>query len=150
MKSLFRLPRLLALTLFVALVGLNLATLPKAEAFVTNYSTSAQVVYLPFHISGTISATTAGIVKFNMPMPCTLVGAAASAQAIVGTTNTVDVKLGGVSVLSAPITIAAAGTYTEGTVSTSAIGDEGAVTIDVTIAGTSLSNITVLLTCVRK
>jgi len=110
----------------------------------------AQVVYIPYHISGAISATVAGIAKFNMPMPCDLIGVGASAQAIVGTTNTIDVKLGGTTVLSAPITIAAAGTYTEGTITTAAITDEGVITIDVTIAGTSLTHITVFLTCVRK
>jgi hypothetical protein len=105
---------------------------------------------IPLHITGAISATVAGIAKFNMPFPCDLVGVGASAQAISGTTNTVDVKLGGVSVLSAPITIAAAGTYTEGTIATTAITDEGAITVDVNIVATSLTHTTVLLTCVRK
>ena len=124
---------------------------PSAEAAVTNYSVaSGQVVFIPLHITGTISATVTSIAKFNMPMPCDLVGVGANAQALVGTTNTIDVKLGGVSVLSAPITIAAAGTYTEGTIATAAITDEGSVTVDVTIAGTSLTHITVFLTCVRK
>jgi len=111
---------------------------------------SGQVVYLPFHFSGAYSATAVGAAKFNMPMPCDLIGVGANSRAIVGTTNTIDVKLGGVSVLSAPVTIAAAGTYTEGTITTAAITDEGVITIDITIAATSLTDTTVLLTCVRK
>lgn len=127
------------------------ALISSAEAAVTNYSVaSGQIVYIPLHITGTVSATVAGIAKWNMPMPCDLVGVGASAQAIVGATNTIDVKLGGVSVLSAPITIAAAGTYTEGTITTTAITDEGAITVDVNIVGTSVTHVTVFLTCVRK
>lgn len=129
---------------------LTLAPTPPVQAAVTNYSTSAQVVFFPFQFSGAYSATAAGAVKFNMPMACDLVGVGASARAISGTTNTIDVKLGGVSVLSAPITIAAAGTYTEGTITTTAITDEGAITIDINIVATSLTDVTVLLTCVRK
>jgi uncharacterized protein with FMN-binding domain len=110
----------------------------------------AQVVYIPFHVSGAISATVVAIARFKMPMPCDLIGVGASAQAIVGTTNTIDVKKGGTTVLSAPITIAAAGTYTEGTITVPAVGDEDEITVDVTIAGTSLTHITVFLTCARK
>lgn len=141
----------LFITALVALALIAAPIAPPAQAAVTNYSVaSGQVVYIPLHITGAISATVTGIAKFNMPMPCDLVGVGASAQAIVGTTNTIDVKLGGVSVLSAPITIAASGTYTEGTITTTAITDEGAITVDVTIAATSLTHITVFLTCVRK
>jgi hypothetical protein len=122
-----------------------------AEAAVQNYRVGAGRSSSSRSTSAApISATVAGIAKFNMPFPCDLIGVGASAQAISGTTNTVDVKLGGVSVLSSAITIAAAGTYTEGTIATTAITDEGAITIDINIVGTSLTHTTVLLTCVRK
>jgi hypothetical protein len=150
-KSLYtRIERLALAVAIAAFLSLNVALPPKAEAAVTNYPLGAHVVVIPLHITGAVSATTAGIVKFNMPFACDLVGVGASAQAISGTTNTVDVKLGGVSVLSSAITIAAAGTYTEGTIATTAITDEGVITVDITIAGTSLTHTTVLLTCVRK
>ena len=125
--------------------------LPSAQAAVPNIAVgSGQVVVVPLHITGAISATVTGISKFNMPFPCQLIGVSASSQAINGTTNTVDVKLGGVSVLSSAITIAAAGTVYEGTISTSTITDEGVITVDITIAGTSLTHTTVLLTCARR
>lgn len=139
-----------ALALAIASAPLAPQLVSQAQAAVTNASIAAQVVYIPLHVTGAVSATVVGIAKFNMPMPCDLIGVGASSQAIVGTTNTIDVKLGGVSVLSAPITIAAAGTYTEGTVTTAAIGDEGVITVDITIAGTSLTHTTILLTCVRR
>ena len=141
--------QILAAVAVVAALALPIAA--PVQAATPNIAVGAgQMFVVPLHISGTISATTAGIAKFNMPMPCTLLGVGASSQAIVGATNTVDVKVGGVSVLSAPITIAAAGTYTEGTVATSAIADEGVITVDITINGTSLTHTTVLLTCARR
>jgi hypothetical protein len=66
-----------------------------------------------------------------MPFKAKLVGVGASARASGGTspTLTVDVKAGGTTLLSAPISVTAA-TYTEGTITTSAIADEAAITVD--------------------
>jgi hypothetical protein len=150
MKALRHITLALAAALALAIAPLAPQLAPQANAAVTNAPLAAQVVYVPLHITGAISATVTGIAKFNMPMACDLIGVGASSQAIVGTTNTIDVKLGGVSVLSAPITIAAAGTYTEGTITTASITDEGVITVDITIAGTSLTHTTILLTCVRR
>lgn len=147
----FILARIALVLCVIALLFSPLTPIPAARAATTNVAAGgAQVLYIPLHITGAISATVAGIAKFNMPMPCDLIGVTASSQAIVGTTNTVDVKLGGVSVLSSAITIAAAGTVYEGTIATAAITDEGVITVDITIAGTSLTHTTVLLVCVRK
>lgn len=152
MRSLKNCMKLLAVAaIFVALGALNNYKSNEAQAATPNVAVgSGQVVYIPFHITGAISATVTSIAKFNMPMPCDLIGVGAVSQAISGAANTVDVKLGGVSVLSAPLTISAAGTYFEGTITTASIPDEGVVTVDVTITGTSLTHTTVLLTCVRK
>lgn len=135
----------------IAIVAAQLIAPQQAMAAVTNVPISTPgVVVIPLHITGAVAATVTGISKFNMPFPCDLIGVGASSQAISGATNTVDVKLGGVSVLSSAITIAAAGTYYEGTIATTAITDEGVITVDITINGTSLTHTTVFLTCVRK
>ena len=156
MKRLFKtsFARLAAVMLLVALVGLNLATLPQAQAATPNISVAGgQVMVFPFHISGQYTATTASVVKFNMPEPCQLIGVGAAARASGGTTPTltVDVLDAGVSVLSAPISITA-GTYSEGTITDATIADEDAVTVNLAIGGTSptWNDITVIITCARK
>jgi hypothetical protein len=125
-----------------------------AEAATPNISVGGgQVMVFPFHISGQYTATTASVARFAMPQPCDLIGVGASARASGGTspTLTVDVKSGGSTVLSAPISVTA-GSYTEGTITTTAIADEAAITFDFTITGTSptWNDMTVLLTCSRK
>jgi hypothetical protein len=131
-------------------LGVSPAT-KQAYAATPNVTVGAgQVVVIPFHVSGAISATVASIAKFNMPFACDLLGVQANAQALVGATNTVDVKVGGTTVLSAPMTIAAAGTVVEGTLVTTAIADEAVITIDINIVGTSLTHTTVLITCSRR
>ena len=155
MKGLFKTPlhRLAALMLLVVLLAFNLATLPKAEAAVSNVPVGSGVMVFPFHISGQYTVTTASVVKFNMPQPCQLIGVGATARASGGTTPTltVNVKEAGTTVLSAPISVTA-GTWGEGTITDSSIADEAAVTVDLTIGGTSptWNDITVLLTCARK
>ena len=155
-RPLFRIVELLVL---VASIGV-LAVMPRspivqqAEAATPNVSVGGgQVMVFPFHISGQYTATTAAVVKFAMPQPCTLIGAGATARASGGTTPTltVDVLEGGTTVLSAPISITA-GTYSEGTITDSAIADEATVTVNLTIGGTSptWNDITVVLTCARR
>jgi hypothetical protein len=137
----------------LAITALMVAIPVPTHAATTNYSTSVPgVVVMPFHISGQYTATTAGVIRFAIPFKARLVGVGASARASGGTTPTltVDVLVGGTTLLSAPITVTA-GAYAEGTISTAAIADEGAVTVDLTIGGTSptWNDITVVLTLLR-
>ena len=123
---------------------------PPAAAAVTNIAPSVgQVLAIPLQLSGAYSASVTGAARFNMPFPCKLIGVGAAPREVTGSSNTVDVLLGGVSVLSAPIATTAA-TYTEGTITTSSITDEGAITVDLAIPDGSLTDVTVLLTCVRR
>ncbi len=155
MQPLSRIARLaLVLTLVLAFGALQLAALPSAQAATPNVAVGAgQVMVLPFHISGQYTATTAAVVRFAMPQACNLIGAGAAARASGGTspTLTVDVLEGGTTVLSAPISVTA-GSFSEGTISDSAIADESVVTVNLTIGGTSptWNDITVVLTCARR
>lgn len=148
-KSLFQLLAAIAVAF-----AMGAAVLAPAQAATPNIAVGAgQVMVLPFHISGQYIATTASVVKFAMPQACNLIGVGASARASGGTspTLTVNVLEGGVTVLSAPISITA-GTYSEGTITDSAIADEAVLTVDLTIGGTSptWNDITVVLTCARR
>lgn len=124
-----------------------------ASAATPNYAITAQEQVIPFHISGQYTATTAGVVKFTLPYPVKLVGVSTTARASGGTTPTltVDVKEGGTSVLSAPISVTA-GTVAEGTITDASLADEATITVDLTIGGTSptWNDITLLLTVVRR
>lgn len=140
-----------ALMTVVAGAGL-LTGCTDASAATQNYMTSVPVQMVPFHISGQYTATTAGVVKLTLPYKAKLIGVSATARASGGTspTLTVDVKEGGTTVLSAPISITA-GTVAEGTITDASLADEAAITVDLTIGGTSptWNDITVLLTIVR-
>ena len=125
-----------------------------ASAATPNVAVGAgQVVVIPFHISGQYTATTASVVKFNVPFPAYVLGVGTTARASGGTTPTltVDVKSGGTSILSAPISVTA-GTYAEGTVTTTNLADEAVITVDLTITGTSptWNDITLLITVARR
>ena len=131
---------LLSLLLIIPVIG---------KAAVTNYPeviTGIQIV--PFHISGQYTATTASVVKFTLPFKAEVLGVSATARASGGTspTLTVNVKEAGTSILSSAISITA-GTVSEGTVSDSSLADESAITIDLTIGGTTptWNDITVIL-----
>ncbi len=104
---------------------------------------------LPFHLSGSYAATSTGAIKFNMPFPATLIAVQCSCKSSTGTAPTIDVKLGGTSVLSSAITMTTGGTVYEGTISTSAIPDEGVITVDLTV-GTTAVDTTVILVMKRK
>jgi hypothetical protein len=125
---------------------------PIAVAATPNYPPAYSVTPIVLHVSGQYTATTTAVARFNVPFRCKLIGVGASARASGGTspTLTVDVKAAGTTVLSAPITVTAA-TYTEGTITTSAIADEAAITVDFTIGGTSptWNDMVVVLTVVR-
>lgn len=139
----------------LAAAVLTLAAIPApAPAATPNLSIAIPgVQMIAFHISGQYTATTAAVVRFNLPFAATLIGAQASARASGGTspTLTVDVKAGGSTVLSAPITVTA-GAVAEGTITTATLADEAAITVDLTIGGTSptWNDITVVLTIVRN
>lgn len=137
----------------VAAVGLMAAAPEVSQAATPNYSASAPgVMVIPMHISGQYTATTVAVAKWNMPFKCRLIGVGASARASGGTTPTltVDLKAAGSTLLTAPITVTAA-TYTEATVGAGAIADEAAMTIDLTIGGTSptWNDIVIFITVVR-
>ena len=125
---------------------------PAALAATTNQAPAVQVEILSFHISGQYTATLSNVVKFNLPFSAQLIGAQATARASGGTspTLTVDVKEAGVTVLSSAMAITA-GTVAEGTITDASLADEAAITVDLTIGGTSptWNDITVLLTVVR-
>lgn len=144
------LTRLKFVALAIAISMVFLAPSQKAGAAVQNYAAAINgVVVIPLHLTGTISATTAAVAKFNMPFPCKMIGVGAVPRALTGSSNTVDVLLGGTTILSAAMTMTA-GTYTEGTITTSTITDEGVITVNVTIPSGTLVDTTVLLTCLRR
>lgn len=123
---------------------------PLAFAATTNYSEVIPGIQIvPFHISGQYTATTASVVKFQLPFKAQVLGISATARASGGTTPTltVDVAEGGTSILSAPIAITA-GTVSEGTLTDTSLADESAITVDLAITGTSptWNDITVLIT----
>ena len=121
-----------------------------APAATPNIAVGAgQVVVIPLHLTGSIAATTAGVAKFNMPFPCRMIGVGAGPRTLTGSSNTLDVKLGGVTILSAPIAMTT-GTYTEGVITVPTITDEGVITVDVTIPAGTLVDTTVFMTCVRR
>ena len=125
----------------------------RADAATQNYSevvTGVQIVSLP--IMGTYTATRTGIITFQIPFKAKVLGVSAKARASSGTTPTltVDVKEGGVSILSAPFSVYSSA-VTEGTISDKTIADEATVTVDLTIGGTSpvWQDITTILTLRR-
>lgn len=157
MSKLFTPTRFLAAVCAAAIAAIIAAATVSApapaSAATQNYSVQQPVLVIPFHISGQYTATTASVVKFVIPFKARLIGVSATARTSGGTspTLTVDVLVGGASVLSSAISITA-GTVAEGTISTAAIADEATVTVDLTIGGTSptWNDITVLLTVVRE
>lgn len=132
--------------LFGAVLPLQAAT-PNAAVGVGH-----DVVVLPFHVSGQYTANTTGVVRMQLPFRAQVLGVSAAARASGGTspTLTVDVLEGGVTILSAPISVTA-GSVTEGVVTDSVLADESTVTVNLAIGGTSptWNDITVLLTLLR-
>jgi hypothetical protein len=145
MKKLFKLS---LSALFAAVLTFGIFT--SAFAATPNYL-AVNVELVPFQISGQWTATTTSVIKYTNPAKMKLIGVSATARASGGTspTLTVDVLAGGTTVLSAPISITA-GTVAEGTIVTSTIADEAAVTVNLAITGTSptWNDITILLTFV--
>ncbi len=140
---------------FSIMVVLMMLALPLAVLGATPNPSPASTGYmiLPFHVTGQYTTTTAGVIKFNVPFPVRLITFMATARASGGTTPTltVDLKVGGSSVLSTPVSITA-GTVSEGTISTPAVADEAAVTVDFTIGGgtPTWNDMTIIIVCKRQ
>jgi hypothetical protein len=139
----------------IALVAVALALLaiaPAGRAATPNYPLGTGVEMITFHVSGQYTATTAGVAKWLQPFKAKLIGFSASARASGGTspTLTVDLKQGGTTMLSAPVSLTA-GTPAEGTLASSTIADEATMTVDFTIGGTSptWNDITIIVTVAR-
>ena len=122
--------------------------LRQADAAVTNYPPGVGVHAMPMHLAGPYTAASTTAVKFNLPFAGRLIGFGAAATTLSGTVS-VDFQAGGVSLLSAPITLSTA--YSEATITTSAVADEASLTVVVTGNGTqSGSDITVVPTFLRR
>jgi len=148
-----RIKRGLILAVVMALVAAFVAA--PAGAATTNYSetvTGIQIVPITFSRTITASATPA---TFRIPFKAQVLGVSVHAKSIDTVdgdeTYSVDVKEGSASILSSAISIAAAGTIYEGTISDKYIADEATVSVVVTLGGTtpSLTDLTVILTIRR-
>ncbi|MBF0248038.1 MAG: hypothetical protein HQL36_08210 [Alphaproteobacteria bacterium] len=139
----------------LALVAvLGTAALNTAHADTSNLSVSTPgVVLLPVHLQGQHTADVTAAARIKLPFPAKVLGVSAAARASGGTTPTltVDVLDDGVSMLSAPIAVTA-GAVAEGTVTSTAVGDESVVTVNLAIGGTTPTwdDIDVLVTLVRN
>lgn len=154
LKTLFTPLRAMLAVVCAALAVAVAVPVPATYAATPNISVaSGSVVVIPLHISGQYTASTTAVARFAMPFPCRVIGVGASARASGGTTPTltVDMLVGGTTILSSAISVTA-GAYAEGTISTPVVADEAAVTFNLTIGGTSptWNDITVLVTVVRE
>lgn len=139
--------RLLSMMFVMALLMWPLASLAA-----TSNPTPGSPGYfiLTFHLSGALSGgTMAGIVKFNMPFPAQLLTVQQSCASLAGGPPTVDVKVGGSSILTSVTTMTTAGIVYEAAIATPAIADEAAVTVDL-VTGTSVGNTTIIMVLKRK
>jgi hypothetical protein len=102
---------------------------------------------------GTVTADTTKKVGIKLPWKYDLLGFRTFARASSGTTPTLTADLleAGVSVLSTP-TAVVADTYTDGTVSDSALADEAELTVNLDIGGTDTPTFTdvTLTLCLRR
>src|SRR4030042_248956 len=102
----------LTMAMVAILVFMPVINLPnRAEGATANPTTaSSGYMVIPFNLTGALSGgTLTGVVKFNMPFPASLITVQAHCRALSGGPPTVDVLLGGPSVLSAAITLTAEG-----------------------------------------
>lgn len=122
---------------------------PRSHAATQNYAeTIGGIQIVPFHISGQYAATTASVVRFQLPFKAQVLGVSATARASGGTspTLTIDVLEAGTTILSSAMSITA-GTVTEGVITDTSLADEAVITVTLTIGGTSptWNDMTVLL-----
>ena len=140
---------LIALLLGIMLIGTPIT----GQAATQNYPEVINGIQIaPFQISGQWTATTTSVVRFQLPFKAQVLGVSGTARVSGGTspTLTINVLEAGTTILSSPISITA-GAVSEGTVSDTSLADESAITIDLTIGGTSptWNDITVILTLRR-
>lgn len=111
----------------------------------------APVVLLPVRIPS-CNADVTRAAAFRLPFPAYLAGVSTTARASTGTTPTLaaNVKVGGTTVLSAPVAVLA-DSFTEATIATTKLADEAELTIDLDVGGTTpaFSDIDILITLVR-
>lgn len=142
------------LLLTVFLLAMAVISAPVMAATSNPSPASSGYMVLPLQFSRTITATATPI-TFKAPFPCTVVGVTAHAKTLdtgdANETYTVDVKEGATSILSSAVSLAAAGTIYDATVSDTAIADEATLSVVVTLGGTtpSLTDLTVLLVLKR-
>lgn len=151
MKKLFTLGAVVALAVFAILGS---AALDMARADTSNISVATPgVVLLPVHLQGQHTTDVTAAARIKLPFPAKVLGVSASARASGGTTPTltVDVLDDGTSVLSAPVSVTA-GSVSEGTVTSTGIGDESLLTVNLAIGGTTPTwdDIDVLVTLIRN
>ena len=123
--------------------------LRQADAAVTNYPPGVQVIAMPLHLPGAYTASSTTPVTFKLPYAGRLIGFGGIARTLSGTIA-VDFQAGGVSLLSAPLSLSTA--YGEATITTSSVADEAQITAVVTTsgAGATVSDITILPTFLRR
>lgn len=144
-----KLRRILSVLMVLAMLALPLTAYADYSGITPPSPGSPGYETMTFHLTGTISASTAGIVSFKMPWPATLVQVQAVAQAITGGAATLNVLEGGTTVLSSVITLTTAGQVYEGTISDTALAKDGAITMNLTVT-TSIANGTIVLVLKRK
>lgn len=127
--------------------GSQFSFVSEAQAATTNFPSSVQVVAFPIHLPGAYT-TTITPMKFTLPYAARLQSFSTHVRSLSGT-MTIDLQANGVSLLSSPVT--ASSTVTEGTVATAAVADEAAITVVLTISGSSptFSDVTVIPTFTR-
>ena len=122
----------------------------EAVAATTNPTTgSPGYTILTFHLTGALTGgTMTSIVKFTMPFPAELLTVEAVCRAKTGS-PTINVLVAGTSMISSVITMSTAGIVYPGTISTSTIADEAAITIDLA-TGTSVTDTTIIMVLKRQ
>lgn len=142
------------ITAFMAMVAFTTMTGFAATSNPSSGSTGYQIV--PLYIPGAITATATPI-KFKAPWPARVVHISARAGVIdtssTNETYTVNVQQGTTSLVSSAITISAADTIYDGSLTANPdIPDEATVSVILTLGGTtpSISDVTVFLAIKRK
>ena len=144
-----------AITLVLSMaVSLFPGAMRLAQAAVQNYGPGVAVYTMPMTLAGDHSAANAVVTRFKIPYAARLIGFSAAAETIGGGVNsvvTVDLRAGGVSLLSAPVELTA-GAVVNAVVSTSAVADEAELTAYLDVTGTNavVSYVTMLPTFLRR
>lgn len=139
------------------LLTMLLGVIAPMQAATTNPSPgSPGYMVIPVTFSRTVTAvSTVQMARLKMPFPAAVVSVTTSCEtadyASTDEVYTVNVKEGATSILSSAITLTAADTVYQGTVSDAALTDEAVVTIELGVAGTtpSVTDVTTLLVLKR-